>query len=105
KAASEMKDRVSKLLNADVSDMWIGTFHSICTRILRRDITHIGYNSSFTIYDREDQKSLVKEILKEKNIETKSFQFNSFLSIVSQAKNLGEGRDYIEANYGDNPTT
>ena len=66
KAASEMKDRVSKLLNADVSDMWIGTFHSICTRILRRDITHIGYNSSFTIYDREDQKSLVKEILKDR---------------------------------------
>lgn len=105
KAASEMKTRVSNLLNADVSDMWIGTFHSICTRILRRDITHIGYNSSFTIYDREDQKSLVKEILREKNIETKSFPFNSFLSIVSSTKNLGEDREYIEANYGDNPTT
>ncbi|MDL2310919.1 UvrD-helicase domain-containing protein [Peptostreptococcaceae bacterium OttesenSCG-928-C18] len=104
KAASEMKVRVEKLLGYDVSDMWIGTFHSICTRILRREITHIGYTSNFTIYDRSDQVSLVKEILREKQMDVKEFQTNAFLSIVSNTKNIGEGREYLEAVYKDNPT-
>lgn len=103
KAASEMKVRVSNLLKEDVSDMWIGTFHSICTRILRREITHIGYTSNFTIYDRSDQISLVKEILREKNLDVKEFPTNVFLSIVSNTKNLGEGREYLEAMYKTNP--
>ena len=104
KAASEMKERVSKLLKEDVSDMWIGTFHSICTKILRREITHIGYTSNFTIYDRADQISLVKEILREKNLDVKEFPTNAFLSVVSNTKNLGEGREYLEAVYKENPT-
>ncbi|HHX67390.1 MAG: UvrD-helicase domain-containing protein [Miniphocaeibacter sp.] len=103
KAASEMKNRVEKLLGYDVSDMWIGTFHSICTRILRREITHIGYTSNFTIYDRADQISLVKEILREKNLEVKEFPINAFLSVLSNTKNIGEGREYLDSIYKDNP--
>lgn len=63
KAANEMKDRVSNLLNIDVSRLWIGTFHSICARILRMNIEKIGYNSNFTIYDTNDQRTLIKEII------------------------------------------
>ena len=63
KAANEMKDRVSNLLNIDVSRLWIGTFHSVCARILRMNIEKIGYNSNFTIYDTNDQRTLIKEII------------------------------------------
>ena len=63
KAANEMKDRVSNLLNVDVSRLWIGTFHSVCARILRMNIEKIGYNSNFTIYDTNDQRTLIKEII------------------------------------------
>lgn len=65
KAANEMKDRVSSLLNMDVSHLWIGTFHSICARILRMNIEKIGYSSNFTIYDTNDQRTLIKEIIKD----------------------------------------
>lgn len=63
KAANEMKDRVATLLNMDVSHLWIGTFHSICARILRMNIEKIGYSSNFTIYDTNDQRTLIKEII------------------------------------------
>ena len=63
KAANEMRDRVSKLIDEDISSMWIGTFHSICVRILRKNIDEIGYSSSFTIYDRDDQITVVKEAI------------------------------------------
>mgnify|MGYP002713522606 FL=1 len=63
KAANEMKDRVAALLNMDVSHLWIGTFHSICARILRMNIEKIGYSSNFTIYDTNDQRTLIKEII------------------------------------------
>lgn len=63
KAANEMKDRVASLLNMDVSHLWIGTFHSICARILRMNIEKIGYSSNFTIYDTNDQRTLLKEII------------------------------------------
>ena len=65
KAANEMKDRVSNLLGMDVSNLWIGTFHSICARILRMNIEKIGYTSNFTIYDTNDQKTLIKDIINE----------------------------------------
>ena len=65
KAANEMKDRVASLLNMDVSHLWIGTFHSICARILRMNIEKIGYSSNFTIYDTNDQRTLIKEIIKD----------------------------------------
>ena len=74
KAANEMKERVAKLLSTMVEDMWIGTFHSVCVRILRRDIDKIGYNRSFTIYDREDQITLIRECIKERNLNKDMYQ-------------------------------
>ena len=62
KAANEMKERVADLLDTNVDRMWIGTFHSICVRILRRDIDKIGYTNSFTIYDRDDQITLIEGV-------------------------------------------
>lgn len=63
KAANEMKDRIASLLGMDVGHLWIGTFHSICARILRMNIEKIGYSSNFTIYDTNDQRTLIKEII------------------------------------------
>jgi DNA helicase-2/ATP-dependent DNA helicase PcrA len=68
KAADEMKERISSLINADLKQAWIGTFHSQCNKILRREIRHLGYKNDFTIYDEEDQCSLIRHILKELNI-------------------------------------
>ena len=69
KAANEMKTRTEKLLENDANDIWIGTFHSICVRMLRKFIDRIGYDTSFIIFDTADQKSLVKDCLKSLNIE------------------------------------
>ncbi len=68
KAADEMKERVSSLINSDLKQAWIGTFHSQCNKILRREIRYLGYKNDFTIYDEEDQCSLIRHILKELNI-------------------------------------
>ena len=68
KAANEMRERVEETLESDASDMWISTFHSCCVRILRKDINRIGYNRSFVIYDSADQVTLVKDCLKELNL-------------------------------------
>ena len=87
KAANEMKERVSKLIGDIANDMWIGTFHSICVRILRRYIDRMGFDSSFVIFDTSDQKSLIKECMKELNIDDKMFSDKSFISAISNAKN------------------
>ena len=86
KAANEMKDRISNLLNMDVSHLWIGTFHSICARILRMNIDKIGYDKNFTIYDSSDQKTLVKEIINELDLK-EEITPREALSVISQAKN------------------
>lgn len=101
KAANEMKERVSSLIDVDVDAMWMGTFHSICVRMLRRHIDRIGYERSFTIYDRDDQKTLVKECLKELNLDKETYKENSMLAIISEQKNLMVPPDeYITMNYG-----
>ena len=87
KAANEMKQRAEALIGDNVKDMWIGTFHSICVKILRRYINTIGYDSSFVIFDTSDQRSLVKECLKELNIDDKLFTDRSVLAEISNAKN------------------
>ena len=88
KAANEMKQRIEHLVGGQAtSDMWIGTFHSICVRILRKFIDRIGFDSSFIIFDASDQKSLVKQCLKELNIDDKLFTDRSVLSEISNAKN------------------
>ena len=87
KAASEMKQRVEKIVGDVAQEMWMGTFHSICVRILRRFIDRIGFDTSFLIFDTSDQKTVVKECLKALNIDDKTFSDRSVLSEISNAKN------------------
>ncbi|MCI8310353.1 MAG: DNA helicase PcrA [Clostridia bacterium] len=87
KAANEMKERVEKLVGDVASDLWMGTFHSICVRILRRYIDRIGFDSSFVIFDTSDQKTLIKQILKTKELDDKMFTDKSVLYEISNSKN------------------
>lgn len=87
KAANEMKTRISSLVGDAVNDMWIGTFHSICVRILRRYIEKIGLTKSFLIFDTSDQKHIIKECIKQVNLDDKLFSDKSVLSEISNAKN------------------
>ncbi|MFD1850755.1 DNA helicase PcrA [Oceanobacillus bengalensis] len=87
KAAREMRDRVSKLVGPDSGNMWVSTFHSMCVRILRRDIDRIGYNSNFTILDSGDQLSVVKQVLKNLNIDPKKMDPRAMIGQISSAKN------------------
>lgn len=87
KAASEMKQRVEKIVGDVAQEMWMETFHSICVRILRRFIDRIGFDTSFLIFDTSDQKTVVKECLKALNIDDKTFSDRSVLSEISNAKN------------------
>lgn len=86
KAAQEMNERAQALLEADAEDLWISTFHALCSKILRRSIDMIGYKRNFTIYDADDQKSLMKEILKERNISKDLFTEKGVLAVISSAK-------------------
>ena len=102
KAAKEMKERIEKLVGDATKDMWIGTFHSICVRILRRCIDKIGYDSSFVIFDTSDQKTLIKQCIKEINIDDKMFTDKSVLSEISNAKNeMLEPSEYALKVNGD----
>lgn len=95
KAATEMRERVGKLLGENARDIWVSTFHALCVRILRRDIDKLGYNRAFTIADAGEQRTLVKQICAELNIDTKRFDPRSILSAISNAKNAMETpRDY-----------
>ena len=87
KAANEMKQRVENLVGEAAKDMWIGTFHSICVRILRKTIDRIGFDSSFLIFDTSDQKTLIKECMKTLKIDDKMFTDKSVLSEISNGKN------------------
>ena len=80
KAANEMKERIANLVGDQAKDMWIGTFHSICVRILRKFIDRIGFDSSFIIFDTTDQKTLIKRCLKELEMDDKLFSDKSVLS-------------------------
>lgn len=87
KAAKEMKERVNAILASGGEDVWVSTFHSMCVRILRRDVDFIGYNRNFTIIDSSEQLTLMKRILKELNIDPKKYDPRSILGTISQAKN------------------
>jgi DNA helicase-2/ATP-dependent DNA helicase PcrA len=87
KAAKEMKERVENLVPESSKDIWISTFHSACVRILRRDIDKIGYDKNFVIFDTSDQKTLIKECMKELDIDEKNFPFQYILGEISKAKN------------------
>ena len=87
KAANEMKERIEKLIGDAAKDLWMGTFHSICVKILRRYIDRVGYKTDFVIFDTSDQKTVVKECLKELKIDDKLFTDKSVLYEISNAKN------------------
>ena len=87
KAANEMKSRVESLVGDVAKDMWIGTFHSICVRILRKQIDRIGFDTSFVIFDTSDQKTLIKQIIKSQNLDDKLYTDRSVLYEISNAKN------------------
>ena len=102
KAANEMKERIELLVGDKAKDMWVGTFHSICVRILRKFIDRIGFDSSFIIFDSSDQKTLVKRCLKELDIDEKILNDRSCLSEISNAKNdMLEPDAYSAKVHGD----
>ena len=102
KAANEMKERITNLIGDMAQDMWIGTFHSICVRILRRNIDRIGFNSSFIIFDTTDQKTLVKQCMKDLQIDDKLFNDRAVISEISNAKNdMLEPDEYLAKAKGD----
>ena len=88
KAAKEMKERIAKLLGDDMAkDMWVGTFHSMCVRILRREIEKLGYERNFLIFDTVDSKSVIKECVRDLNLDDKMYSDKYLLSEISKAKN------------------
>lgn len=103
KAAGEMRERVDSLVGFGAESIWVSTFHSMCVRILRRHIELLGYDTNFTIYDTDDQKTLMKDVCKLLQIDTKIYKERALLSTISQAKNelatpeefrLNAGGDY-----------
>ena len=99
KAAKEMKDRVANLIDRDISSMWIGTFHSICVRILRKNIESIGYSSNFTIYDRDDQITVVKEAIAELNLDRDIYKPRAIINDISNIKSDGlTPIEYLDLN-------
>lgn len=104
KAAGEMRQRVDQLVSLGAESVWVSTFHSMCVRILRRYIDRLGYENHFTIYDTEDQKTLMKEVIRKLDLDPKRYKERSFLSIISSAKNemvgVEEFRRTVRGNYG-----
>ena len=102
KAAREMRERIERLAGADAGDAWIGTFHSVCCRILRRDIEKIGYDRNFTIYDEDDQQRVIKSLLRELDIDEKFLPPKSVAAAVSDAKNrLMTPDEWLKSAGGD----
>lgn len=100
KAAEEMRQRVDKLVGFGAESVWVSTFHSACVRILRRFIDRLGYENHFTIYDTDDQKTLIKEVCRKVGVDTKVFKERSLLSAISSAKNEMILPDEFELNAG-----
>lgn len=90
KAAKEMKERVEELIGEDAKQIWLGTFHSICVRILKREIEYLGYTKDFNIIDEQDKQKVLKEIFKKQNIDEKNFGMSYIISEISNAKNQME---------------
>ncbi|SFS75723.1 DNA helicase PcrA [Marininema halotolerans] len=98
KAAREMKERIQQLVGDIAEDIWISTFHSMCVRILRRDIDRIGFNRNFTILDSSDQLTVIKQVMKEKNLDPKKFPPRNFLHQISNAKNQLWGPEELQTH-------
>ena len=102
KAANEMKERIQNIIGDAANDLWMGTFHSICVKILRKYIDRIGFDHSFLIFDTSDQKTLIKECLKDLKVDDKLFTDRAVLSEISNGKNeMLEPKDYKIKYAGD----
>ncbi|GGH33378.1 DNA helicase PcrA [Paenibacillus segetis] len=101
KAAREMQDRVSRLVGSEGRDIWVSTFHSMCVRILRKDIERIGFTSNFSILDSTDQLSVIRGCMKDLNIDTKKFEPKAVQSVISTAKNELITPQQYEQKVGD----
>ena len=99
KAASEMRERIEKLVGPEAENLWMGTFHAMCVRILRKYIDRIGYDHSFIIFDTSDQKTLVKDCLKTLNIDDKKFADKAMLTAISNGKNEMLDPEKYQAKY------
>ena len=95
-----MRQRVDDLVGFGSESIWVSTFHSMCVRILRRFIDRLGYDSRFTIYDTDDQKTLMKAVCKKAGIDTKQFKERMLLSVISSAKNEMILPEEFELNAG-----
>ena len=109
KAAGEMRERVDKIVGFGSDSVWVSTFHSTCVRILRRHIDLLGYDTNFTIYDTDDQKSVMKEVIRSLDLDPKIYKERTFLGVISHAKDelispeefmLNAGLDYKQQLYG-----
>ena len=100
KAAQEMRERVDRIVGGDAGSVWVSTFHSTCVRILRRYIDRLGYDNNFTIYDTDDQKTLMKEVCRKMNVDTKLFKERALLAAISHAKDELVTPDEMERNAG-----
>ncbi len=87
KAAEEMRERVDRLVGFGAESIWVATFHSTCVRILRRHIDLLGYDTNFTIYDSDDQKTLMRQVIKKLDLDPKMYKEKAMLSAISSAKN------------------
>lgn len=102
KAAGEMRERVNQMVEFGAESIWVSTFHSACVRILRRFIERLGYTTNFTIYDADDQKSMIKDVCKQLKIDTKIYKEKSILAAISSAKDeLIDPEQYEKLVYGD----
>ena len=102
KAANEMKERIANIVGESAKDIWMGTFHSVCVRILRKFINRIGFDSSFIIFDTSDQKTMIKGCLKDLNMDDKMFNDRSVLAEISNAKNqMLNSAQYRATSIGD----
>lgn len=102
KAAGEMRERVDDMVGFGSESIWVSTFHSTCVKILRRYIDRIGYDNSFTIYDTDDQKSVMKDICKRLQIDTKNLKEKTILGYISSAKNeMVSPQSYMKMNQSD----
>ena len=102
KAAKEMRDRVNRLVEFGAESIWVATFHSSCVRILRRYIDRLGYDNHFTIYDTDDQKSVIRKAVKELDLDPKQYREGPLLGVISAAKNeMIEPKDFETQAGGD----
>lgn len=102
KAAGEMRERVDNLVGFGSESIWVSTFHSTCVRILRRHIDRLGYDTNFTIYDTDDQKTLMKDVCKQVQIDTKVYKERNLLAAISAAKNeMISAQEYALNAQGD----